>query len=136
MPDEPLHLTIGEALVLIGPNRGLAKAGEEWHLFTVPSGVWVPFATWPEAVSMALGRPVVARDDTDLTTAYMVGVSHGKDDKRNTAELIEALEATYRFLLREFPEPNPETGEVIEAGARELWDLVCDALARVKGEQS
>lgn len=51
-----------------------------------------------------------------------------------TAELIEALEAVYHWILTEFAEPNPETGEVIEAGVREIWGVVCNALAGVKGE--
>ena len=43
----------------------------------------------------------------------------------------EALQATHAFLLREFAEPNPETGEVVELGVREIWGVICDALGKV-----
>lgn len=44
------------------------------------------------------------------------------------AELSNALRETYDFLLREFRENNPTTGEVVEVGARNLWNTVCSAL--------
>lgn len=57
-----------------------------------------------------------------------------------TTRLIEALEeeratmdaavrASYEFIRRECAETNPETGEIVDAGALPTWNLVCEAYA-------
>jgi len=47
----------------------------------------------------------------------------------DAAELRAALEAVYQWLRSEFAEPDPTTGEAVEAAAREIWETVCAALA-------
>ena len=69
-PQEPLKLTLEEAIAhLTEAELFLARDKEYdgWFWFVhdlLKDGVMVTKAlTWPEAVSAALGRPVVARDD-------------------------------------------------------------------------
>ncbi len=130
---EPLAMTLAEAMehlaqqhMWLVPYVWSLDAPTTWEVLRRPTydeeifqdllaatvGRW---PTWPEAVSAALGRKVVARDDR--------------------AALVEALRHVYDFLWQEFREPNPETGEVMELGAREIWGVVCDALAAV-GEET
>lgn len=128
MADEPKAMTLEEAIAELTKH--------EWWLFHYPDArvfrwsvgeatddernllnyeeTWLG-TTWPEAVSAALGRTVVERDDK--------------------AELVEALERVYHWMLTEFAEPNPETGEVVELEVRDMFGVVCDALARVRGGQ-
>lgn len=67
-PREPLVLTLEEALkTLTGKGWWLSRHTDSWEVWGL-DGFEVAIClahelTWPEAVSIALGRPVVARDE-------------------------------------------------------------------------
>ena len=41
--------------------------------------------------------------------------------------MAAAVVAAYEFIRRECAETNPETGEIVDAGALPTWHLVCEA---------
>ena len=43
--------------------------------------------------------------------------------------MAAAVVAAYEFIRRECAETNPETGEVVDAGALPTWNLVCEGYA-------
>ena len=43
--------------------------------------------------------------------------------------MAAAVVAAYEFIRRECAEANPETGEIVEAGALPTWRLVCEGYA-------
>ena len=43
--------------------------------------------------------------------------------------MADAVVAAYEFILRECAETNPETGEIVDAGALPTWHLVCEGYA-------
>ena len=43
--------------------------------------------------------------------------------------MAAAVVAAYEFIRRECAEANPETGEIVDAGALPTWHLVCEGYA-------
>ena len=43
--------------------------------------------------------------------------------------MAAAVVAAYEFIRRECAETNPETGEIVDAGALPTWNLVCEGYA-------
>lgn len=42
--------------------------------------------------------------------------------------LINAVWKAHDFILSEYRETNPEKGQLIESGALEVWEALCDAI--------
>ena len=63
----PLTLTLEEALVLLSGEQCYLRPsvlGRSWTILPTGHTEWIiERDTWPEAISVALGRPVVARDE-------------------------------------------------------------------------
>jgi hypothetical protein len=52
------------------------------------------------------------------------------------ADLLEALQATYKFLATEYYDSEAQAleGEFIERSARPIWNQICAAIAKATGE--
>lgn len=78
---QPLHLTLEEAMAAVDhpgwylQRRTYDDAPDEWLVVDRFGGIRGTGHTWPEAVSAALGRPVVARDDAAELRAALAKMS-------------------------------------------------------------
>lgn len=123
MPDEPLRLTQDEMLQRLADRSGARLVSVEYNperrkwvvLYSHETGgaFWFEGDTLPGVASEALGREVVARDDT--------------------AELVEALEAVLPLAKDGYT--FREANGIAREGHVVALDVACAALAKWKERQ-